>query len=421
MEKLHEATRAESRLVTSNDAGIASVRGMRAFRVNRDQSFLWLGEAHRGVLDALYLAVLSGSPLVILTGDVGAGKTMLAEALAARLAETGVVVGRVLYPSQDPDDFWNAIFGAFGLPADSAGRDAALTHFTDVVQRVGCTSGRVLLVIDEAQVLTSEVLMEVGRACDAAREAAGPNVLTVLLVGEEALDVTLARPELADVTGRIGMRRRLGVLGERDVALYIRHRLACAGVPPDVFTSDALRAIAAFSRGIPRLINTLCARTLVNGGVVDATIVERAAAELANAADGGRGRARLPSKLHGHVVSAARARPLGIGINAVLASAGIFALAVSWGGESRPPSRRAQSASPATAMAWEVESTRPAVVSAAATPGPDVLIARHILISSTRSADTAARPPDDAPRDPDPGAIIDWLLKDRSQAATINR
>jgi general secretion pathway protein A len=396
----------------------------RAFEVNRDRNFLWLGERHRDALEALYGGVLGGDSLVVLTGDVGAGKTMLIDAVAARLSAARTIAGWLTYPSRDPDDFWNAIAGAFGLHTGSAGPDALRTRFLELVRQAARISTRVLLVVDEAQVLTREVLIEVMRVCDAATAVGGPSALAVVLVGEDELNVTLARPELTALARRIGVSRRLSALDEREVAAYVRHRLACADASPDLFTPDALAAIATISRGIPRLINTVCAQASARGGVVDATMVERCGHEMAWLNGHGRRRARA----HAGSLAVARDRRSGRRslVVAMLAATGVLAFASPIGDEAHVPSRT-DAPSPAAPP-------RPALLPAPATPTPDVAggakadpqrpptrVRKMPARSPGESPPAAAAPSDDAPGDPDPSAIIDWLLKDGSRPTAISR
>src|SRR5688572_25543685 len=238
----------------------------RAFRGGRDRTFLWLGQARREALEALSDAVARGEPLLLLTGEAGAGKTMLADVLAARLAEDGVVVGRVAHPPRDGQDFWNAVAGAFGYA--TAGRlDAGAAG-----------AARHVLILDEAQALACDVLAEVLHASE---------LLAVLLVGADEIDVTLAAPEHAGLARRIAVRRRLPPLRTDEVTAYVRHRLACAGAPRDLFSLEALAVIATLSRGLPRLIDAVCERATAAGGPVNASIVERCGRELAWLRDDG--------------------------------------------------------------------------------------------------------------------------------------
>jgi hypothetical protein len=119
---------------------------------------------------------------------------------------------------------------------------------------------RILLVIDEAHVLTSAALGEVVRAC-AARAAGALNVLTVLLVGKTSWSGRWPQPELAALAARTARRGRLTALGDRDVASYIRHRLLSVGAPTNAFTAGAVTAIASLSRGTTTRENPTPARS----------------------------------------------------------------------------------------------------------------------------------------------------------------
>jgi type II secretory pathway predicted ATPase ExeA len=149
-------------------------------------------------------------------------------------------------------------------PSVSAGfsglGDAALTCFVSLVQQAARTSTRILLVIDEAHVLTSAALGEVVRAC-AARAAGALNVLTVLLVGKTSWSGRWPQPELAALAARTARPGRLTALGDRDVASYIRHRLLSVGAPTNAFTAGAVTAIASLSRGTTTRENPTPARS----------------------------------------------------------------------------------------------------------------------------------------------------------------
>jgi general secretion pathway protein A len=264
-----------SRALTAHTAAIASLR---AFQINRDLDFLWLGPRHRDVFDALRTAIVSGRTIAMLSGAAGSGKTMLVDAVATSLSTTEVIVGCLTHPSCDADDFWNAVAEAFRLGSGDAGvRDTVCSRFREVVQQAARSSTRVLLIVDEAQALADEVLVEVARASDV---GAGTGALTIILVGDERLDVLLAKPEHAVCAERIEVRHRLPALDEAEVTSYIRHRLARVDAPVTLFTADSFRAIATISGGVPRLINVLCAQATARGTVVDRTLIEQCGRDL---------------------------------------------------------------------------------------------------------------------------------------------
>jgi general secretion pathway protein A len=418
----------------------------RAFQQDLDPAFLWLGRPHREVFEALGGAVMRGRPLLLLTGEAGTGKTMLAAAVAARLAEIGVVVGRVTYPSRDREDFWSAMLGAFGLPAGVGNPDAAVAHVARYVAGAARTSTRLLLVVDEAQALARDVLGEVLRAGDIAGNEEAGHPLSILLVGEAALDVTLAEPAQAGLAQRIALRRRLPALQDDEVAAYVRHRLRCVGAPPDVFTPDALAAIATLSRGLPRLVNTVCARAVAAGGVVDASVVERCARELTWLCDD-RTRPAAPNAASpGSVMRGRRWRRRGAAA-AALAGAGALALAAAGTGHRVTASWPADPGRPAASVSVGPEPARvlpvagrlppapalsdgpkpgPPTLDGPAEPLPSPAGTREPAGARTTPPPAQAAPAPGAGRDgagrpagvqresSDPGAIIDWLLEHRA-------
>jgi type II secretory pathway predicted ATPase ExeA len=429
-----------------------------AFRMECDQRFLWLGRPHREALEALYGAVVRGAPCAVLTGDVGAGKSMLADAVAARLTEAGVVVRRLAYPSRNVGDFWDAIVGAFGLPAGGEGLDAARRAFTRHVQQAA-TAPRRLLVIDEAQVLSGEVLTEVLHLHEVGREARVSNALPVFLVGEDELEATLAQPAYAALASRIAVRCRLPALQEDEVASYVRHRLACVDAPTDLFTPEALTEIAMLSRGLPRLINTVCARA-AGGGGVDATSVERCGRELAWLCDDA-GPASPAAAALDAVLRHKRRHRCRI-IVAVLTGVAIATAAVTIADYRLAASRRPVAAGLGTDETPVAQRARLAPVGEPPRPGPDVQddlepppparrepgdrpptparapsrpavrtmppgesgrsaagsgsvkSSERALPNPGTARDTAARAPHGAPEEPDPSAIIEWLLTHRA-------
>ena len=433
-------------------ARFMSARCADAFQANRDRRFLWLGARYRDAFDSLRDAIVRGRSLVILTGEVGSGKTMLADAVTARLVASGmrIMVGWIAHPSRDGDDFWTAMVSAFGLRPETDTRDAVCTRFAELLHQVDRLSTRVLLVVDEAQALPSEVLTEIAHALDAAGDVGASSALTVVLVGEEELDGTLAARSHAGLARRVELRLRLPRLGEDEVRSYLRHRLACVQAPDDVFTPAAVAAIARLSCGIPRLINALCARATARGGVVDATAVERCGREMFWLSHPGRHRAGARVQPRNSVVTARRSRRRRLML-AMLAAAAVLAL-TSATSDDAPPWLTRRSAPPADAPP-PAELTSPAPDPALVTSTSDGTQRTLSPLTGGRgSADTdpppalrraprartgvpprpsgspaarattppaaAAPAPDDAP---DPGAIIDWLLRERGQHAATTR
>jgi general secretion pathway protein A len=265
------------------------------FRENTDPSFLWLGPQHRDAFATLRAAVLQNAGLLLLTGDVGTGKTTLANALADSLRAEGVRVAKLTHACLHPDEFRQGIAQALELPVPLDADESVFAHLARFLREAYARREKVLLVIDEAQDLGPAFLDEIEGLTRAGREAGRGkvNVLNILLVGQTDLGAILGRE------GRVTVRFHLGPLAPDQVADYIAFRLGVAGADRRLFSADAIRAIAAASGGVPRLINRICDSALLvaarrNERVVSADVVRDAVSDLDEAVPG-----RHTARAHG--------------------------------------------------------------------------------------------------------------------------
>jgi type II secretory pathway predicted ATPase ExeA len=436
-------------------------RRARAFLPNSDPTFLWLGGRRRETVEILKAAIVDGHPVAVLTGDAGVGKTMLAHSVADDLEQAGNLVGRLAHPSRDADDFRQGVAAAFQLDWDGTSREAFAPRFAVLVRHAAATFTHVLLVLDEAQAFTSDVLAEIAWLSDTARQASpcDPNPLMILVVGGDGLNLLIERPENASLARHITLRRRLAPLDERDVASYIRHRLDVAGARTDLVTDDAVRAISGLSHGIPRLINVVCSRAAAMATLVDAAIVDRSARDLPWL---GSGTPRVSSAVAPPPVTVAAPRhagrfalwkksavAIGLALTLVADSPASWRQGPAYGegglGESAMQVRPAGFAdvlrrganrplvveTEASVMATIEAESAPALLSPHTAPTPRPMRkeqARRPPITPTPLHERTETPPSreaaatvhERPRDltdtPDPRAIIDWLLGKRSPA-----
>jgi type II secretory pathway predicted ATPase ExeA len=228
------------------------------FQQNLDPRFLWIGERSGGALAALKSGVRENKGLLLLTGDVGTGKTTLTNALIEALSDE-VDVAKIPYPRLDPLDFFRVLATAYSLTAPVGSREMFLVALERFLSQAAVKARSVLLVVDEAQSLSPELFEEIWSLAATAR------AVNVLLVGQTELKAMLSRAEAAGGGPRVAITRTIDPLAAGEVGAYIEHRLRVAGATQTPFGPDAIHAIFALSRGIPRVINAICDLALLSG------------------------------------------------------------------------------------------------------------------------------------------------------------
>ncbi len=232
------------------------------FTLLPDPSFLYFGKKHSTAFSMLEYGLQSQVGFTVITGEVGSGKTTLIRHLLNQV-EDDVTIGLVSSSHRDMGLLLKWVLMAFGQDYRETERVALFDAFSNFLIDQYAQNKRTVLIIDEAQNLDPNLLEELRLLSNI--NADKDLVLQVILVGQPELRDLLNRPELLQFKQRISVDYFLSSLNEEETREYITHRIHRAGCDRELFSSDACTLIYRASKGIPRIINTLCDTVLVYG------------------------------------------------------------------------------------------------------------------------------------------------------------
>jgi general secretion pathway protein A len=258
------------------------------FSIAPDPRYLFMSERHREALAHLLYGIGSGGGFVLLTGEIGAGKTTVCRCFMEQIPDN-CKLGYIFNPKLSVEELLLSICDEFSvvLPPQGAGAVSVKTY-VDAINAYLLEShaqGRNnVLIIDEAQNLSAEVLEQLRLLTNL--ETSERKLLQIILIGQPELRAMLARPELEQLAQRVIARYHLGSLSEVETGTYIEHRLAVAGATAIApFPRKLMGLVHGLTKGVPRRINLLCDRALLGAYVenqpqVTRTILKRAASEV---------------------------------------------------------------------------------------------------------------------------------------------
>jgi|SRR5579871_185539 len=256
------------------------------FEITPDPSFLFATKKHNEALASLYYGVKRRKGFVVLTGEVGTGKTLLVRCLLQILSIANVSYAYVFNPRLNSQEFLQYIAGDFGLPTAGKSKSELLLEIsTYVIGRHKRSGATTVLVVDEAHHLSADLLEEIRLLTNL--ETPEHKLLQILLVGQPELDYKLDSVELRQLKQRIALRAHLMPLNLEETEGYVQRRLKQAGHanPAALFPRETITELRRVSRGFPRLINTVCENALIQGyawqaKVITPEIIEEIAADF---------------------------------------------------------------------------------------------------------------------------------------------
>ena len=232
------------------------------FNMTPDPAFLYLTDQHREALAGLSYAILDRKGFLALSGMAGSGKTTLLSWVLQKLPSSQIQSSVILNPSLTPEEFLEMAMLDFGIPDIPESKARRIWKLHQFLLQ-GKQDGKVsVLIVDEAHKLTPQLLEEIRLLGNF--ECADEKLLQVVLIGQSELDDVLNRPDLWQLKQRLSIRLSLKPLGENEVERYVKHRWTVAGGKDALpFSPDAMLKLAKWSKGIPRLINSICDSALV--------------------------------------------------------------------------------------------------------------------------------------------------------------
>lgn len=232
------------------------------FQLNPDPDFFFGSRGHKRAMAYLEYGLHQGEGFIVITGEVGAGKTTLVRNLLRRMPRSSVVPVQIVSTQLDADDMLRVVAGSFGIQTPGLGKSDLLLRLEQHLLALHRDGKRALLVIDEAQNLTPRAVEELRMLSNFQVDTR--SLLQSFLVGQPEFREIMQRPEMRQLKQRIIASYHLGPLDRAETQLYIEHRLRHVGWKHDpAFEDGAFDRIFAFTEGMPRRINTLCDRLML--------------------------------------------------------------------------------------------------------------------------------------------------------------
>jgi general secretion pathway protein A len=255
------------------------------FRLSPDPTFMCMTDQHQEALSGLIYSVCTRPGLTVLVGEAGTGKTTLLYALLGLLEKRGFITAMCTNPTLTRQEFYDLVLMKFGVECASSLKSRQLAALEERLHRNRMDGRPSVLIIDEAQRLSAELLEEVRLLLN--METPREKLLEIIVAGQPELSEILRRPELRQLKQRVSCVCRLKPLTLEELKEYLHYRVTRAGLPTQSLFSgdDLIHRIFEYTDGIPRLVNSLCDSSLQTGFALHSTqittaILEEAAKDL---------------------------------------------------------------------------------------------------------------------------------------------
>ena len=256
------------------------------FQLNPDPTFYFGSRQHRRAMAYLEYGLHQNEGFIVITGEVGAGKTTLVRNLFSKLDPEQVVAANLVSTQLDADDTLRMVASAFGIPTKQTDKSTLLLSLEAFMVSIAKQGKRCLLVVDEAQNLTPRAVEELRMLSNFQLETHA--LMQSFLIGQPEFRHILQSPQMQQLRQRVIAACHIGPMDAEETQGYVEHRLKCVGWKDSPrFEPDAYQAIFAASGGVPRRINSVCDRLLLSGFLAEKRVfaradIEEVAAEMSN-------------------------------------------------------------------------------------------------------------------------------------------
>jgi general secretion pathway protein A len=252
------------------------------FGLSPGPKFLWLGEKHEEALATLNYGIVADLGFLLLTGDVGVGKTALIHRLTDKL-DASTIVAHITDPGLGINDFFKLLASEFNIAKDFRSKADFMIELEKFLYRSHADQKKVLLVVDEAQRLNHKLLDQIRVLSNI--ELSDKKLINIFFVGQPEFKTMLMDNSNRAIRQRIAINYHIQPLTESEIGQYIEHRLRVAGATRKIFQPDTIPEIFRVTGGFPRAINVLCDHALVTGYVsglrtIDSNIIKECEQEI---------------------------------------------------------------------------------------------------------------------------------------------